>query len=79
MYQAATAIGCDPYPFMIALMIAVSSSFATPIGSPTHMLVYAPGGYRFSDFIKIGVLMNIIILAANIFIVSVFCPLTPMN
>ena len=64
---------------MIALMIAVSSSFATPIGSPTHMLVYAPGGYRFSDFIKIGVLMNIIILAANIFIVSVFCPLTPMN
>lgn len=79
MYQAATAIGCEPYPFMIALMIAVSSSFATPIGSPTHMLVYAPGGYRFSDFIKIGVLMNIIILAANIFIVSVFCPLTPMN
>ena len=79
MYQAATALGYDPYPFMIALMIAVSSSFATPIGSPTHMLVYAPGGYRFSDFIKIGVLMNIIILAANIFIVSVYCPFTPMN
>ena len=73
MYQAATAIGCEPFPFMIALMIAVSSSFATPIGSPTHMLVYGPGGYRFSDFLKIGVLMNIIILAANVFIVSVFC------
>ena len=64
---------------MIALMIAVSSSFATPIGSPTHMLVYGPGGYRFSDFLKIGLLMNIIILIANIFIVNVVYPLTPLN
>lgn len=63
----------------IALMISVSSSFATPIGSPTHMLVYAPGGYRFSDFIRIGLPMNFIILAANIFIVNVLYPLTPLN
>ena len=64
---------------MIALMVAVSSSFATPIGSPTHMLVYGPGGYRFSDFIRIGVPMNLIILAANIFIVWLVCPLTPLH
>ncbi|MBO7546480.1 MAG: SLC13 family permease, partial [Paludibacteraceae bacterium] len=43
MYEAAEKLGYDPYPFLIALMIAVSSSFATPIGSPTHMLVYGPG------------------------------------
>jgi len=55
-------------------MIAVNSSFATPIGSPTHMLVYATGNYSFSDFIKIGFPMNIIILAANIFIVSIVYP-----
>ena len=55
-----------------------SSSFATPIGSPTHMLVYAPGGYRFSDFMRIGLLMNIIILAANILIVNIVYPLTPL-
>ena len=66
-------------PWSIALMISVSSSFATPIGSPTHMLVYAPGGYRFSDFIRIGLPMNFIILAANIFIVNVLYPLTPLN
>ena len=78
MYEAAEKLGYDPYPFLIALMIAVSSSFATPIGSPTHMLVYGPGGYRFSDFLRIGLPMNLIILAANILIVNLIYPLTPL-
>ncbi len=79
MYEAATQLGYEPYTFLIALMISVSSSFATPIGSPTHMLVYAPGGYRFVDFLKIGLPMNFIILAANIFIVNIVYPLTPLS
>ena len=79
MYEAAEKLGYEPFPFLIALMISVSSSFATPIGSPTHMLVYGPGGYRFSDFMRIGLLMNLIILAANIFIVNIVYPLTPLH
>ena len=79
MYEAAEKLGYEPYPFLIALMISVSSSFATPIGSPTHMLVYGPGGYRFSDFMRIGLLMNLIILAANIFIINIIYPLTPLQ
>ena len=79
MYHAAIQLGYEPYPFLIALMISVSSSFATPIGSPTHMLVYGPGGYRFSDFMRVGLLMNLIILAANIFIVNVVYPLTLLS
>ena len=79
MYQAAISLGYEPYTFLIALMVSVSSSFATPIGSPTHMLVYAPGGYRFSDFMKIGIWMNLIILAANIFITNVVFPLTRIS
>ena len=78
MYQAAEKLGYEPFPFLVALMVSVSSSFATPIGSPTHMLVYGPGGYRFSDFLRIGLLMNLIILAANIFIVNIVYPLTPL-
>ena len=78
MYEAAEELGYEPFPFLVALMISVSSSFATPIGSPTHMLVYGPGGYRFSDFMRIGLLMNFIILAANIFIVNIVYPLTPL-
>ncbi len=79
MFEAAEKLGYEPYPFLIALMISVSCSFATPIGSPTHMLVYGPGGYRFSDFMRIGLLMNIIILAANILIVNLVYPLTPLQ
>ena len=69
-YDTAITLGCDPMAFCMGLMIAAASSFATPIGSPTHMLVYSPGGYRFVDFVKIGLPMNFIILAANVFIVS---------
>ncbi len=79
MYEAAEKLGYEPYSFLIALMISVSSSFATPIGSPTHMLVYAPGGYHFSDFMRIGVPMKFIILTATIFIVNLVYPLTPLH
>ena len=79
MYEAAEKLGYEPYPFMIAMMVSVSSCFATPIGSPTHMLVYGPGGYRFSDFIRIGLPMNLIILTANILIVNLIYPLTSLQ
>jgi len=72
--SSAAALGVNPVTFCIALMISVSSSFATPIGSPTHMLVYIPGGYKFSDFARTGILMNLIILAANIFICTLLFP-----
>lgn len=78
MYQAAIQLGFEPKTFLIALMVSVSSSFATPIGSPTHMMVYGPGGYRFSDFMRIGIGMNLIILVANIFITNLVYPLTPL-
>ena len=74
-YQMAVSLGVNPLTFCVALMIAVSSGYASPIGSPTHMLVYGPGGYRFADFFKIGIPLNIIILAANIFITLLLFPL----
>lgn len=79
VYHVAISMGCDPFPFLVSLMIAVSCSFATPIGSPTHMLVYGPGGYRFNDFLRIGIWMNIIILAANILIVNLIWPISPLK
>ena len=74
-YQTAINLGVNPMTFCIALMISVSSSFATPIGSPTHMIVYGPGGYRFSDFARIGIPMNFIILAANLTATLLLFPL----
>lgn len=74
-YQTATNMDVNPLTFCVALMVAVSSSFATPIGSSTHMIVYGPGGYRFSDFARIGVPMNIIIWMANLFVTLLLFPL----
>ena len=74
-YRSALAVGANPLSFCVALMIAVSCCFATPIGSPRHMLIYGPGGYHFSDFLKVGLPMDIIILAADIFIVSLLFPI----
>ena len=74
-YNAALAIDANPLTFCVALMVAVSSSFATPIGSPTHMMVYSPGGYRFSDFMRIGIPMNLIIVAADVFITVLVFPM----
>ena len=74
-FQTAVSLDVNPLTFCIALMVAVSSSFATPIGSPTHMIVYGPGGYRFADFARIGLPMNFIIWMANLFITMLLFPL----
>jgi di/tricarboxylate transporter len=54
-------LGTDPRPLVIALMIGASACFATPIGYQTNALVYAAGDYRFSDFVRIGVPLNIVV------------------
>lgn len=74
-YQTALNMDVNPLTFCVALMVSVSSSFATPIGSPTHMIVYGPGGYRFADFARIGIPMNFIIWIANLFITLLLFPL----
>ncbi|MEI2686521.1 MAG: SLC13 family permease [Cypionkella sp.] len=56
----AQTLGVDPRPLVVVVMIGASASFATPIGYQTNTLVYGPGGYRFSDFLRFGVPMNII-------------------
>lgn len=73
--KLALTMGVNPLTFCMGLMISVSSSFATPIGSPTHLMVYIPGGYRFTDFMRIGLPMNFIILAANIIATLIFFPM----
>lgn len=56
----ASAIGVDPRPLVVAVMFAASASFATPIGYQTNTLVYGPGGYQFTDFLRIGVPFNVV-------------------
>lgn len=69
------AIGIDPRPLVVAVMIAASASFATPIGYQTNMLVYGPGGYRFTDFMRVGIPLNLSVGLLASALIPFFWPL----
>jgi di/tricarboxylate transporter len=68
----AAALGIDPRPFVVATCIAASASFATPIGYQTNTYVYGVGGYKFSDFSKVGLPLNLICFAVTVTVVPIF-------
>lgn len=73
----AQQLGVDPRPFVVGVMFAASCSFATPIGYQTNTLVYSAGNYRFSDFARMGVPMNIMTWLLMSFLIPLFWPLHP--
>ena len=73
-YSAANQMGVDPKPFFIAICIAASASFATPIGYQTNLLVQGLGNYKFSDYTKTGLPLNIIAFIISIIIIPMIWP-----
>ena len=71
----AQALGVDARPLVVAVMVAASASFATPIGYQTNMMVYGPGGYKFTDFIKVGLPLNLSIGALASLLIPYLWPL----
>jgi di/tricarboxylate transporter len=73
---AATAesLGVSFWPFVVVIMMAASASFATPIGYQTNLMVYGPGGYRFADYLRIGVPLNILVGAITIALTPMIWP-----
>ena len=74
--KAAELSHCDPRPFVMAVALAASFAFASPVGYQTHMMVYGPGGYRFSDFVKVGVPLNVVLWIASVILIPMIWPFT---
>ncbi len=75
--ELAHQLGADPRPFVVAVMFSATLAFATPIGYQTNMMVYGPGGYKFLDFTKVGVPLNIITWLLCSALIPLFWPLYP--
>ena len=75
---SAAKLGVDFHPFLIAIMFAASCGFATPFGYQTNLMVYGPGGYRFSDFLRVGAALDLVVMAVALVAIPIAFPLTPV-
>jgi len=73
----AHSLGLDPMPFVVATTIAASCGFATPLGYQTHMMVYGPGGYRFADFLRMGLPLNLLVGVVTVLVTPLLMPFQP--
>jgi di/tricarboxylate transporter len=72
--STALSLGVDPRPFIIAVCFGASACFASPIGYQTNLMVYGPGNYRFIDYLKLGLPLNLLVLAAGVVLIPRFWP-----
>jgi len=73
--QTAMTMDLSPYPFLMTVAIAASTAFATPVASPVNTLVLSPGGYRFGDFVRVGLPLQFLLLIATLIVVPWMFPL----
>lgn len=65
-------LGMDPTPFFVCICFAASAAFSTPIGYQTNLIVQGVGGYKFKDFVKVGLPLNIIVFLMSVFLIPLF-------
>ena len=70
----AASFGFDPKPFIFAVCFAASASFITPVGYQTNLMVFGPGGYRYSDYIKVGLPLGVILWVISVAIIPMIWP-----
>ncbi len=70
-------LGLSPFALMMIVAIAASASFMSPVGHPANVLVMGPGGYRFADYMKVGIPLTILLLLVTLLVLPIFWPLFP--
>ena len=73
-WQTAADLGVNPMPFVMAVTVAASCGFATPMGYQTNLMVYGPGGYKFSDYVRFGGPLNLLVMAITVLLAPLIWP-----
>jgi di/tricarboxylate transporter len=73
-WQTAADLGVSPMPFVMAVTVAASCGFATPMGYQTNLMIYGPGGYKFSDYLRFGGPLNLLVMAITVLLAPLIWP-----
>jgi di/tricarboxylate transporter len=73
-WQTAADMGLNPLPFVMAITVAASCGFATPMGYQTNLMIYGPGGYKFSDYMRFGGPLNLLVMAITVLLAPLIWP-----
>ena len=77
IFNTSASLGISPHALMMAMALAASSSFTSPVAHPANLMVMGPGGYRFMDYVKAGIALTVIVFVLILLLVPVFWPLSP--
>jgi di/tricarboxylate transporter len=73
-FNTANGLGVSPYPMMMAVAVSASAAFLSPVGHPANVLIMGPGGYRFSDYLKMGIPLTLVVLLVSLLVVPIIWP-----
>ncbi len=73
--DAAFSLGANPQPFVMGVVIAASTSFLMPVGHQVNVIIYGPGGYKFSDYARVGLGLNLLLLLLAVTVLPLIWPL----
>jgi di/tricarboxylate transporter len=75
--NAAADLGLSPYALLMTISLSASASFMSPVAHPANVLIMGPGGYRFTDYVKVGLPLTLVCLVVTLLVLPLFWPVVP--
>jgi di/tricarboxylate transporter len=76
-FNTATALGISPHSYLMVIAKSASAGFMSPVAYPANVLIMGLGGYRFTDYLKVGIPLTVVVLAVTLLVLPIFWPLFP--